>query len=214
MVIGSAAQEGKEVAHPVGNAKSENVAIKVGDLLHLGDVEGDMAELVRHHPLGLESLTGELAALEHLHDGALRVREGDGFANGGLWVLLAFGLDALGADLLLEGVEIVVGRDLETDTHAFRFRALAQHHRVVIDRAGKVSRILVAIDQGETEDLRVVLDLLVHVRRFVAGMGNFADADHGKPPLLLVREGVRGSEPMTSTMAATSRSLNPMSMKR
>ena len=31
MVVGSAAQEGKEVAHPVGNAKPENVATPLLD---------------------------------------------------------------------------------------------------------------------------------------------------------------------------------------
>ena len=76
--------------------------------------------------------------------------------------------------LLLEGVEIVVGRDLEAEAHAFRLRALAQHHGMVIDRRGEIDGVLVLAGHGETEDVGVVLDLLVDVGHLVGGVGDLA----------------------------------------
>jgi len=63
LVIGPAAQEREEVPHPVGFAKAEHVDIELGDVLDVGDVKGDVAELVRHDALGLEFLVREVGAL-------------------------------------------------------------------------------------------------------------------------------------------------------
>src|ERR1700685_3926460 len=54
VVVGPAAQEREEVAHPVGFAKAEHVAIELGDVFEFGDMERNVAELVRHDALGLE----------------------------------------------------------------------------------------------------------------------------------------------------------------
>ena len=75
VMVGTAAQEREEVSHPVGFAKAEHVAIELGHLLDVGDEERDVAELVRHDPLGWVALAGKGVALEHLHDGALRILE-------------------------------------------------------------------------------------------------------------------------------------------
>ena len=118
MVVGAAAQEREEIAHPVRHSEAEHVAIEVGDFLDVFDEEGDVAELVRHDALLWEFLVHELAALEHLHHGALGVLEGHHVGDRGLRVLLALRLDAVRRGLLLEGVEVVVGPELEAEPHA------------------------------------------------------------------------------------------------
>src|SRR5262249_18754181 len=147
---------------------------------------------------------------------AFGVLERNRLANRRLRVLLAVGLDALALHLLVEIAEVVVGPDLEADAHAPRLVALAQHHRVMVDRAGEISGILVATDQREAENLGVVLELLVDVGHLIRGVRDLADPDHGNLQKLFVDQDFfgRGSESMTSTVAAISCSLNPMSMKR
>ena len=82
--------------------------------------------------------------------------------------------------LLLERVEIVALADLKADAHALRLRALAQHHRVVIDRVGEEDRVLFLGRQRHAEDVGVVVGLLFQVRHFVAGVGDLLHADHAK----------------------------------
>ena len=89
VVVGAAAQEREKVAHPVGDAEAEHVAIEIGDLLHLGDMEGDVAELERHDALSREFLMREGVALEHLHGRALGIGEGDHVGDRRLRILLA-----------------------------------------------------------------------------------------------------------------------------
>jgi hypothetical protein len=95
VVVGPAAQEREEIAHPVGFAKAEHVAIELGDVLDVGDVEGDVAELERHDALLLEFLMREGVAFEHLHDGALGIGEHQHVGDRRLGVLAALGLDAV-----------------------------------------------------------------------------------------------------------------------
>ena len=51
VMVGPAAQEREEVRHPIGLAEAQHVAIELGDVLDVGDVESDVAELVRHDAL-------------------------------------------------------------------------------------------------------------------------------------------------------------------
>src|SRR5437879_13634682 len=75
VMVGAAAQEGEEVTQPVRFAKAENVAIEFGGLLDVGDMEGDVAELVRHDAIGLKLLVREGRALEYLDCRAFGVLE-------------------------------------------------------------------------------------------------------------------------------------------
>ena len=109
MVVGATAQEREEVRHPVGFAKTEHVAIELGDLFDVGDVERDMAELERHNAFALKFSVREGVTLEHFYDGALRIGEGDRVRDRGLRILLALGFDAVADDLLLELTEVGVG---------------------------------------------------------------------------------------------------------
>ena len=59
VVVGTAAQEREEIRHPVGLAEAQHVAIELGHVLDVGDVEGDVAELVRDDALAREALAGE-----------------------------------------------------------------------------------------------------------------------------------------------------------
>src|SRR5438876_8542787 len=54
VMVGAAAQEREIIAHPVGHAKTEHVAVKARDGLHVGDMESNVAELVRHDAVGAE----------------------------------------------------------------------------------------------------------------------------------------------------------------
>ena len=48
VMVGTAAQKREEICHPIGFTKAEHVAIEFGDVLDVGDVERDVAELERH----------------------------------------------------------------------------------------------------------------------------------------------------------------------
>ena len=178
VMIDAAAQEREEIAHPVGNAETQHVAIELRDVLHVGDVEGDVAELVRNDALARKFLVREVRPLEHLHDGALRVLEHDGVGNGRLGIALARGLDAVRGGLALEGVEILVDADLKAEMHAFGRRAPAQDHRMMVDGVGEIDGAVLLADDGQPEDVGVIFRLLVQVGRLVAGMSDLAYADH------------------------------------
>src|SRR5262249_32547866 len=184
--------------------------------LDVGDEKRDVAELVRNDTLGGKALTGERVALEYLHHGSLRVLERNHVRDRGLGILAALRLDALALDLLFERTEIVVGGDLESDTHAFRLRSLAQNHRMMVDGRGEIDGVFALFGRREAEHLGVVFGLLVDIGHFVNRVGDLLDADHVVLRCCLFpvenQPLERGSAPMTSTMAATSFSPKPMSM--
>ena len=93
-------------------------------MLHVSDEERDVAKLVGNDAFGREALPGERLPLEYLHHSPLRILERDHVRDRGLGVLAPLGLDAVALHLLLERAEIVVGRDLESEAHTFRLRAL------------------------------------------------------------------------------------------
>src|SRR5262249_49136331 len=72
VVVAAAAQERKEISHPVGLAKAEHVAIELGHMLDVGDEKGDVAELVRNDSFGRKALARERVPLEHLYYRSLR----------------------------------------------------------------------------------------------------------------------------------------------
>ena len=166
-------------------------------MFDVGDVERDMAELVRHDALGLEFLVREVGALEYLHHRALRIGEGQHIRDRRLRILLAFGLDAVTLHLLFESIEIVSVAELESRRGAHRAcDALAQHHRMMIDRVGEKGRVLFLGRQRHAENVGVILGLLLEVGHFIAGVGDFLDADHADSPVELFPSplwgGVRG----------------------
>ena len=81
-------------------------------------------------------------------------------------------------DLLLEGIEIVALAELKADAHASGLRAFAQDHRVMIDGVGEEGRVLLLGRDRHAEDVAVIIGLLLDVGHFVAGVGDFLDADH------------------------------------
>src|SRR5262249_46420123 len=213
VMIGAAAQEREEIAHPIGFAKAEHVAIEFGDVLDVGDMERDMAELVRHDAVRLEFLMRKVAALEHFHDRALGILEHQHVGDRRFGILAALGGDPVATQLLFESIEIGGRRNLKADARALRLRALAQHDRMMIDRRGEIDRILLLCRDGETENCRVIFGLLRQIRRFIGSVRDLADADHARSPSDYECF-ARGSAAMTSTMAATSLSPRPISMQR
>ena len=85
-------------------------------------------------------------------------------------------------DLLLERIEIVVLAELKSDAPASGLRAFAQHHRVMIDGVGEEGRVLLLGRDRHAEDVAVIIGLLLDVGHFVAGVGDFFDADHAVSP--------------------------------
>ena len=173
-----------------------------------------MPDLVRHDALYRKFLALRLGTLEHLHQGALRIFEGDHVGDGRLRVLQAPCLDAVRRGLLLERVEIVVRPDLETETHALRCAAVAQHDRVMVESRGEIGGILILGDEVQAEDIGVVLNLRVEIGRFISRVRDFLHADH-LPGVFLDHHFGLCMEPMTSTMTAQSfSSARPRSLQR
>ena len=187
--------------------------------MHVGDVESNVAELVRHDSLGLKFLVREGGALEDFQDRAFGVLEGHQLRDRGLRILFALRLDAVGLHLLFESGEIVALADLKGDAHAVRLRAFAQDHGVMIDRVGEKGGVLFLADERHAQDARVVVGLLFDVGHFIAGVGDLAHTDHADPPLGIVLRAFihvfeRRKELITSTILAPSNSPKPIAMKR
>src|SRR5262249_20181353 len=93
---------------------------------------------------------------------------------------LALGLDALRLRLLLECAEIVVEAYLEAEPHALALvaaAALAQHHRMMVERRGQERRVLFPRVQRQPEHVGVIGDLPLEVGRLIGGVGDLLDAD-------------------------------------
>ena len=171
---------------------------------------------MRNDAFGREALAGEGVPFEGLHHGALRILEGDHVRDRGLGVSQALGHEAVALDLFLERAEVVLGRDLKSETHALRLRSLAQHHRMMVKRRCKIRGILALIGEREADYLGVIFGLLVDIGHFVDRVGDLLDADHAhlRSCQLSIQRlpFAGGSAPMTSTIAATSFSPKPISM--
>src|SRR5262249_50208743 len=128
----------------------------------------------------------------------------------------ARGVSGVALNLFLDGAEVLLGPDLEAEAHAFRLRPLAQNYRMVVDGRREIGGVFAFVGQRETDDLGVILGLLVDIGHFVNRVGDLFDTDHAdlrKCLLSVQRAGfARGSAAMTSTIAATSFSPKPMSM--
>src|SRR5262252_1053848 len=85
-------------------------------------------------------------------------------------------------------------------------RAAPQHHRVVLERARQIRRVLVLLDQGEAEHLAVIRDQPREVGRLVDGMGDLANVDHRMSSRYQPVFPSRGSASITSSRIETSRS--------
>ena len=155
-------------------------------MLDVGDVEGDVAELKRNDAFGLEFLRRESVALEHFDHRAFGIGEHQHVGDRRFGIFAALGLDAVARHLLFEIAEIGVGRDLKSDAHALRLRAVAQHHRVMVDGRGEKDGVLLLGGERQSQNLGVILALPVEIGRLVAGMGDLADADHTNSPAVML----------------------------
>src|SRR4029077_8310907 len=154
---------------------------------------------------------------------AIRIGKRYHLRDRGLRIFLALRFDTVARHVLLERGEVGVGRNLEAKTYALGVRSAPQHHRVMIHGGCEVHRVLFLGNERQAQDLRVILGLLVEIGRFVRGVGDLVDAGHEDSPLLSAHVPLwgmgfssfsRGSEPMTSIMAAPSQSASPIATKR
>jgi hypothetical protein len=99
--------------------------------------------------------------------------------------------------LLFERTEIVVGPELESDSRAFRPRALAQDHGIACIR--EIDHVALFGDQREPKDVRVIVGLDFQLGRLVARMGYLSHSHHSDCSLSL-----RDSVSTSSQMAACS----------
>ena len=188
VVIGPAAQEREEVGHPVGHTEAQHVAIELRHLLHVDDVEGDVAELERDDALLAEPLARGGALREYLELRALRVLELDQIGNRRLAVAAAIGFQPVQLELTVELAEIGERRDLERQMRAARRLAVTDHDRVVVERGGEERGLCGPVDQGKPKHVGVVGDLAADVGRLEAGVADALDADHHVFPLSAARD--------------------------
>ena len=73
VVVGTAAQEREEIAHPVGDAEAEHVDVELHHLLRVEHVEGHVPELGGNDALLLEFLPAGAALGEDLDPGSERL---------------------------------------------------------------------------------------------------------------------------------------------
>jgi hypothetical protein len=142
-------------------------------------VEGDVSQLVRNDPRAAESLALRFRPFEHFHHRALRILERDHVADRRLRILLPRGAQPVRRGLLFEAVEIVVGTKLESDSRAFRLFAPAQDHRMMVIGICHIDRVALLRNEGQPEDVRVILRLLVEIGGLIAGVRYLSHSDHG-----------------------------------
>jgi hypothetical protein len=80
--------------------------------------------------------------------------------------------------LLLECVEIGVGRNLERESNAIRLAAAPQHHGMMIDCRRQIRRVLFLGDERQPQNVGEVLRLLIEIGRLVGGVSDLMNADH------------------------------------
>ena len=164
VVIDAAAQEGEVIAHPVGHAEAQDVAIEGGDLLHVMDAIGHMAEFQ-----GVDALFGavigrEVIFGEDLDQRALGVAEGDGVLDARRDPRAALALDADRLQLGRQFAQIRARRHLKGDgLEGAGLRAALQHHAFLAELGGEHHPVLVARDHAQADDLCPVVQLLFHV---------------------------------------------------
>src|SRR4029079_8333426 len=118
---------------------------------------------------------------------ALRVLERDDLRDTGLGIALARGLEAVAGQLLLEGVEIIAGRDLKSDARAARSGTFAQHHRVV-EHAREIDGVTLFAHQLTDDDVDIIVGETLEIGRLETGMGDAAYRDHGVLLCLLAHD--------------------------
>src|SRR5271154_817375 len=107
VMIRTAAQERKEIAHPVADLETENIAVEIHGGLDVGDLERNMAQLVWGNTGRLKANAGWHGVDKDFHPRPLRVFEFQDVGNIGLAIGETPGFDAVGVNLL--GVSIEIG---------------------------------------------------------------------------------------------------------
>ena len=119
VMIAAAAQKGEEIAAPVGNAKTQKIAI---ELHHARDVRtgiGNVAKFERHNAGESPVVGSEGAVREDFERGALGILERQRFANAGRDVVAPLALDAGLAQPRGDRVKIASGSDLQRQPRRF-----------------------------------------------------------------------------------------------
>ena len=148
-MVGAAAQEREEVPHPVGHAEAQHVAIELGHVLHVGDVEGDVAELVRHDALARELLVREASRLNTcmiVPFGSAKVTMS---ATEGSGSFLRSVLTPCAATCFSNASRSASGGAGKPSATQLRLAAAPQHDRMMIDRDGEIRRVLFLGDERQ-----------------------------------------------------------------
>src|SRR5262249_35622336 len=106
--------------------------------------------------------------------------------------------DAVARELATDRGEVGIRRHLERQLGAFRLRGLDELDRELAGAGREKRAVALARDERQADDLGVMLDRLVEVRRFKAGVAEPEKLDHGGTSARLVRTYLR---PTRSTSA-------------
>ena len=173
-----AAHEHEPVVDPVGDPEAHHLGVEVGGRLHVGNREGDVAELERPDAVHL-MVRAEIVPFREQVDGrALVVLEGQHPAHAGHGVVAQLAVDAVGRERLGELAEIGIRRDLEGEPGAARLVGLLEldHQQPGLGR--QEGAVLLALGEDEPGDVRPIGDLLLDVGRLEGRVADASGLDH------------------------------------
>ena len=113
VMIAAAAQEGEEIAAPIGNAKAQHIAIELHDAGNVGTLIGDVTELERHDAGEGVVVRRESAVGEDFERGAFGILKRQRFANARRDVVTPFALDPGFVQACGDICKVAAGRDLK-----------------------------------------------------------------------------------------------------
>ena len=165
MMIDAAAQEGEVVAHPVGDAKAQHIAVEARELLHIMDAVGDMAEFQRLNAAVLAVVRREIIFGMDLDQRALGVAEGDRVPDAGRNVRATVARQTVETQFCGKLAEI--GARFHLKGKALQCALVGTAHEgdaFLTELGGEIGAILVAGHEGQANHLRPVGDLVFEIR--------------------------------------------------
>src|SRR6516162_7859174 len=206
VVIGIAAQEYEPVLDPVGDPETQYLRVEVRHDLHVGNREGDMAELERSYAVHLMMRAEIAPLLEQVDRRPFVVLESQHRSHAGHGIVAQLALDAIGRQRLRKLSKLRVGRDLERQPGARVSIGLVDldHEQAGLGR--QEGAVLLALGQDQAGNVRPIGDLLLDVGRLEGGVTDASWLDHDWTPVAQLEWAAAGDRSLPLSAAPYSRS--------
>src|SRR5262245_9612401 len=178
VVVGIAAQEDEKILHPVRNPKTKHAFVEVRDRFWIGHEKRQVSELVGSDANDLMIVTEIVPLREQLDRRALGIMKRQHARRTRRTVAALLARNSLPRQLAAQVVEVGLRSDLERQLGAASFRAERKFDRELADLRCEKGLVLLAPDEREPVDLRVIVDLPLEIGCVETRVSDAADLDH------------------------------------